>query len=98
MFFLTTSELRVYTLESRQANARNKNSAVNRLSETGLDSEIAKTNHGNAQPMVVTQNANNVLEDCLDQTSLLGDAEPRLNVFHTHVAGSFSVSLVTGPI
>ena len=73
---LTTSQSRVYTLESRQANARNTNSAVNRLSETGLDPELAKTNHGNARPMVVTQKANNVLKDCLDQTSLLGDAEP----------------------
>ena len=42
--------------------------------------------------MVVTLNTNNVLEDCLDQASLLGDAEPRLNVFNTHLAGSFSVS------
>ena len=64
--------------------ARNTNAAV----ETGLDSEIAKTNHGDARPMVKTQNANNVLEDCVDQTSLLGDAEPRLNIFHTHVAAS----------
>ena len=42
--------------------------------------------------MGVTLNTNNVLEDCLDQASLLGDAEPRLNVFNTHLAGSFSVS------
>ena len=38
-----------------------------------------------------------MLEDCPDQTNLLGDAEPRLKIFHMDVVCSFSLPLVTGP-
>ena len=52
--------------------------------------------HGE-QPMGVIQKRYNVSENCLYKTSLLGDAGPWLKVFHTDLACSFSVSLVTGP-
>ena len=38
-----------------------------------------------------------MLEDCPNQTSLLGNVEPQLKIFRIDVTCGFSLSLVTGP-